>query len=496
MVPFGLKIVWFSLSLSGLLGSWAALPAFIRTARSSWLPVVYSIANTILQGMFCLGLIWRLEPSRIPHAFAEAQTALIHASWTCIAGVCLLGSSATASLPHKGLSWLNSLQCRYDTAMRIIFLGFLPVVVIATQLAIIKGLNVTLAGDGMFCDAFNPVWVRLVGYSGLVPFLAIPSLVISVTTSIRIIGFRRNNPGPDDNFTPLPISHRFRQSSCPNTPETRHSSPEHRRTPTAPTPTDNDCSLRSLTPSFYAIPSRPHTPSFALTYNPPGRARITVSGYKYHLPSYYLSPASPSSDAASQTSQARRPSTDLMTESGTSTRSNSHLSSVSPIAFAPSSETGSIKAPSKNLTRGTSPAMPLPGDMEKGSLRQTTTLNAVFSFDGSFHTDSDDAVSGSIKWARMSMESSGRKSEMEFARITDEMDDLSYPRNSPMNYPTPTPHHGYDDPSSRHMLIFFHLLRTSSPIAFGTQHVALILTAWAPCVAFGIPLPRRRTIRS
>lgn len=73
MLSFGLKITWFSLSLSGasvlnfhdcvpdlvpssgLLSSLVVIPAFARATNELWLPLSYCAANTVLQGIFCLG---------------------------------------------------------------------------------------------------------------------------------------------------------------------------------------------------------------------------------------------------------------------------------------------------------------------------------------------------------------------------------------------------------------------------------------------------------
>lgn len=246
---------------------------------------------------------------------------------------------------------------------------------------------------------------------------------------------QRTDPDIHDTFTPLPTTRRSRSSRA-FTPESRlddsQATTEHVRAASAPTLSTSHQSLRSLTPSFYAIPSRSHTPSLGRSYHPPGRARITVTQYKYHLPSYYLSPRTTASDSDAQ---PRRQSADLMTESRGSTRS--HISpSVSPVTFASPSETGSTNVPSRNPSRGATPGLPSVGDSEKGSWRYAARMNAVFSFDGTFYSDPDDTVSGPIKWDRPSTESAGPKSELEFARVQDELEEyeLSDPRGSPITY--------------------------------------------------------------
>ena len=90
--------------------------------------------------------------------------------------------------------------------------------------------------------------------------------------------------------------------------------------------------------------------------------------------------------------------------------------------------------PSKDPSRGATPAGLTSVDVEKGSWRYAATINAFFSYDGSFGPDPEE-VSGSLKWARRSTESAGRKSELEFARThVDLDDDLGDPRGSPITY--------------------------------------------------------------
>lgn len=78
MLASGIKVAWFSLSLSGpsrapfssrrlspahlslsqptgLLGSFAALPAFAQALDGYLIPVLYLFLNFVLQGIFCLG---------------------------------------------------------------------------------------------------------------------------------------------------------------------------------------------------------------------------------------------------------------------------------------------------------------------------------------------------------------------------------------------------------------------------------------------------------
>ncbi|KAJ7881932.1 hypothetical protein B0H13DRAFT_2344866 [Mycena leptocephala] len=73
MLPFGLKLAWFALSLSGLFGCWAVLLPLAWAIQSYWGPIAYAAGITALEGLFCLGLVWRMDPTKMPQAFCLVQ---------------------------------------------------------------------------------------------------------------------------------------------------------------------------------------------------------------------------------------------------------------------------------------------------------------------------------------------------------------------------------------------------------------------------------------
>ncbi|KAF9226379.1 hypothetical protein BS17DRAFT_545209 [Gyrodon lividus] len=58
MLPFALKALWFCLLFTGIL----ACSTFSRTIGSSWGQTLYSVFATILQGIFCLGMVYDMNP--------------------------------------------------------------------------------------------------------------------------------------------------------------------------------------------------------------------------------------------------------------------------------------------------------------------------------------------------------------------------------------------------------------------------------------------------
>ncbi|KAI0076510.1 hypothetical protein K474DRAFT_1225927 [Panus rudis PR-1116 ss-1] len=254
---------------------------------------------------------------------------------------------------------------------------------------------------------------------------------------------------PNDNFTPLPIGRRpMRHHPRSPTSLSGGNANSIAAAPASCQPSDTANSnlnstsnegfpsrtttpLRSLTPTVHAIPSRPHTPSAPRTYTPPGRARITVNQYTYHLPSYFMSvhyQSSPEQDKESSIGRASPGYPPTVSVSRQSMRS--HITSPSPMIFAAPSDVGSVRVPSENASRAETPVVWM--DEKTVEDEADTPTTAVFTRDGRF-LPADDTVSGSIVWART------RKSEdsygMEFAKPSREVDEsFSMPRFSPVRH--------------------------------------------------------------
>ncbi|OJT01721.1 hypothetical protein TRAPUB_7777 [Trametes pubescens] len=130
--------------------------------------------------------------------------------------------------------------------------------------------------------------------------------------------------------------------------------------------------------------------------------------------------------------------------------------------------------------------------------------------------DNHDTTSGELQWTRPSDASSSiAKSELEFAR-TPQREDFDEATRRPSPADPSTYDAGLSDPPiPLHLtftvwrILFFQLFSSvtqilatvtslvdmfaqhNPPAAFGTQHIALLLAAWAPPIAFGI-IPWRR----
>ncbi|KAH8083340.1 hypothetical protein BXZ70DRAFT_581570 [Cristinia sonorae] len=505
MLSFGLRVTWFSLSLSGLLSSWAVFPAFARATGERWMPLLYSAANTVLQGIFCLGLIWGMDPFGMPHSFCVAQSILVHASWACLAGICTAITLSNASrVFHKSTLLVRLAAPLFRGAL----VAGAPCAVLAAQAVVIYELNAAQPVEGMYCDGSMPTWVRTLGYAGASLLLVVPSFTLSFLTVVHVTRSRRkhslsptyspSNP-VDDGLTSLPTRNRAKRK----TNRTPNDSPQIRQdlSPTA------QSSIEPLFPSsrtIYPIPSMPDSPS---TITPPGRAKTVSRRARYHLPYDWI-------ETRYSPEHTQEPS---IREQRQAPTVPSPAPSPSPtpgaIHFVSASDVSSTRASSRVI----SPA--LSTDMEKESIR--LHIFSGFSSDGRFLSEMDDTNSGSMKWARKSEDSSAEvKSELVFAH--DDEDDVEH---GPTDFVYEEmglswrPSRQVDSSSSIRptlsawpILVFQTLAssvqllaaisplidvasRASTPSAFGTQHVALLLAAWLPCIVFGVPLVFRRCLR-
>jgi len=104
-LAFGLKIAWFCLSLSGLLACWVTFYAFGKAMGAFELPLLYCVGCSLLQGFFCLGLIWEMDPFRMPTSFCIAQSIFIGFGTFLISGVAAAFSLATSWAVLKPKTW-------------------------------------------------------------------------------------------------------------------------------------------------------------------------------------------------------------------------------------------------------------------------------------------------------------------------------------------------------------------------------------------------------
>ncbi|KAI0711275.1 hypothetical protein C8Q76DRAFT_769218 [Earliella scabrosa] len=531
MLAFGFKVAWFSLSLSGFLSSVVALPAFAQALDGYLIPVLYCLANFVLQGLFCLGMVWRMDPFEMPRAFCIAQPSLLGVSWTLMTALTsslTLATSVAILRPAGGVpatpAFIRS-QLRWKPSRLLI--AFVPMAALAAYLVLVLRFDAIQPTDGMNCDATNPVWVRLLSYAGVPLLLALPSLFLTCTAAYQFYthsprhshsrSFARSN----DHFTPVPLRrqskfrfntgwHEAKGFEQVEAPDPNKSMPN-----LSPTASGPSADQRSITPSgtivvAETIPTPPDSISSARAHATAGRAPISPGvakpGMRYHLP-FQWQPPSP------------RTSCDPLRDSP---EQSYFRHTPSPLVFAtPQDENGqNPHTTTVSITQDPAQAIydaaPWLKD-EKAYLRHLERANA---HKHETHDDDEDndAISGSLQWVRNSGDTaSTAKSELEFARSPrrDAFGEEGR-RSSPVDLSTydaglaetPIP----DLTRVVWRILFFQFFTSATqivatlsslidmfmqsrpPSSFGTHHVALLLAAWAPPLAFGV-LPWRRKAR-
>ncbi|KAK7451095.1 hypothetical protein VKT23_012771 [Stygiomarasmius scandens] len=506
MLSFVLKVVWFSLSLSGLLSCWIVLGAFSKAYESRWAPLLYCLGCTLLQGIFCIGFAWRMDPLHMPPAFCIAQTLVIGFATFFLTGVCGTLSFATSlscwklddgsQNAQKILAWRN---------IYLIPLFAFPLSCIAAQATVLFTLDAVHPADGLHCDATNPSWVRFLGYAGSPFIIGFPLFCFSGASLIHLLRKRRTIHQPNP----------WSPDSGPYTtlrPRRTHFKDFRKYTTTPPIPRV----LPSPSPStqYVAAPGRQ-----AIN---PGFASPVLSARQFHLP---FSPLA--AEQVDPPSQIPHPSHSPSLQD-TDSRP---VSSLFP-TFAPPSDTESPYPDSE--------PRPGPADFmnylhyDDGWKRSSTSYQSPHD-----ELEEDDDVSsirwnhgdndhdGGLEWSteygeHESKHIFGRDRHRHFGLGLDgsNMSHAGPPPKTPSSFGlgnSPQPSRHNPSPLSAcsisnlwkmfiFQLSFFIVLvlacistlidvitHRDPPSPFGTHHVALLLTVWLPVILIGhIPVIRKR----
>ncbi|KAI0360585.1 hypothetical protein OH77DRAFT_1418556 [Trametes cingulata] len=519
MLALGLKIAWFTLSLTGLLSSVAAIPALARSLDGYLIPALYGATNCMLQGFFCLGMIWKMNPFAMPRTFCIVQPALMSVSWSFMTALTTCMTIATSLAILRPAGGMPASPAYIRSTLRwhpscLLLLIFFPMAALAVYLVLSLRFNAIQPADGMACDATMPVWVRLLSYAGAPLLLALPSFLLTCAAACRFYTHSpRSSPSfaqahSNDHFTPVPLRRQTKFRSSYGWHEAKGGE-EYSPPPVTPLEPIQSIDQRSTTPSgtlvVEAIPSPPSSLSSAGAHLVAGRVpsspRVAKPGTRYHLPFQW------------------RPPSHTPTEKSRESPDDNSRSTPSPLVFAmPADDAGqppntTTVSVTPDMTERMYDAAPWLKD-EKAYLRQLERANA-WKKEIHDNDDNNDAISGSLRWVRHSDDSASiAKSELEFAR-TPQREEFEETTRRPSPADPSTYDAGLSDPPIPNLtytvwrILFFQFFSSvtqilatitslvdmfaqhNPPSAFGTQHIALLLAAWAPPIAFGI-IPQRR----
>ncbi|KAF9239296.1 hypothetical protein BU15DRAFT_46861 [Melanogaster broomeanus] len=194
MLPFALKAAWFCISLTGIPACWLVLMIFSRAIGSHWGSVLYSVFATILQGVFCLGMIYDMNPFQMPKAFCMAQTIIIYYCAWSLTGICAAFTFATTSSVLWPSTMIRSASSTLAWHNRYYYpILIFPLVCLSVTVPVLLKLDAIQPTDDMHCDASHPVAARFLGYAGLSVLPTIPCFFMSAAAAYRVLQMHLHN---------------------------------------------------------------------------------------------------------------------------------------------------------------------------------------------------------------------------------------------------------------------------------------------------------------
>ncbi|KAJ7234610.1 hypothetical protein B0H12DRAFT_1027895, partial [Mycena haematopus] len=158
-----------------------------RLVGTLWVPLIYNIGLVIYQGMFCLGMIWRMDPYRMPKAFCFAQTVGMSLGLYIIGGCCLTFCIATSQHALRPKQWGDiSKSFTWRPAYCFPVIGF-PVVATTVRVTLLVKYHAVHPFDGLHCDAAAPLFVRMAGPVFPSLLLLPPTLYLAAYSTTHVI---------------------------------------------------------------------------------------------------------------------------------------------------------------------------------------------------------------------------------------------------------------------------------------------------------------------
>ncbi|KAI9507250.1 hypothetical protein F5148DRAFT_1309864 [Russula earlei] len=187
MLSLALKVVWLVFAVLGVPATWFVFIPFASAIGTYWASILYCITVTVLEIAFCLGMIWRMIPSNMPHSFCVVQTVIIALSFHVLTGVvgCFTWASyLTVFKPYSSIQ--ASASALLWRRAYFLFVVAFPLLAFTAHLTAVLKTNSVHPANAMHCDNTYPLWPRLLGYAGAPIVLFTPCFVLSIVTALRI----------------------------------------------------------------------------------------------------------------------------------------------------------------------------------------------------------------------------------------------------------------------------------------------------------------------
>ncbi|KAN0111790.1 hypothetical protein V8E52_008170 [Russula decolorans] len=188
MLSLTLRVLWFTFAILGVPATWLVFIPYASAIGTYWAPVLYCVTVTVLEVVFSIGMIWRMNPFHMPHWFCIVQTVIIGLCFHILTGICVCftwASYLTVFKPYRSIQ-ASASALRWRRAYYF-FVVVVPLLAFTAYLvAVLKTDSVHPVSD-LHCDNTSPLWPRLLGYAGAPIVLFTPCFILSIVTAVRIL---------------------------------------------------------------------------------------------------------------------------------------------------------------------------------------------------------------------------------------------------------------------------------------------------------------------
>lgn len=186
--------------------------SFTRSVESYW-PLIYCVGCTITHAAFCLGMVYKMDPFRMPYNFCVVQSVFIAIGAFLMTGVSAAFAIATTFAALKPKTWVEGGKgVMIWRRIYILPLVVFPALASALQIVITLRFDSGVRFDDMHCDYSHP-WIRFFSYAGVPWIITIPCFYLSIRAITRILKTNKHlqrSRDPDmaiETFTPRRPKH-------------------------------------------------------------------------------------------------------------------------------------------------------------------------------------------------------------------------------------------------------------------------------------------------
>ncbi|KAJ7134153.1 hypothetical protein C8R46DRAFT_1326189 [Mycena filopes] len=180
MLSFAFKLVWVIVTALGTLLSVVTLAVFGFLVGRPWAPLAYGFALATYQTIFCLGMIWRMDPLRMPREFCVAQAILMNLGIYMLGGLGMVLSVGTTLLAIKPKRWGDISRAFQWRAIYLLPVVGYPLIATTVYTTLVLKYDAIEAVPGLACDVAHPPWIRVLSQTLPAALLVLPAVWLSI----------------------------------------------------------------------------------------------------------------------------------------------------------------------------------------------------------------------------------------------------------------------------------------------------------------------------